>query len=262
MSSFYSFAVIGGLSGNRLIFFKVGLFCLLLASLCPAYGADVEAASPKLMTPPALSLNTATGAPIMPVVTMSTNTTGGAAAFANMDTLDDKHSLAMGDRISFRIIEDNEEPKPLIVSDLGDIEVPYIGRFPAIEKTCKQLAGEIKKELEKEYYFQATVIIAVDQLTKSRGKVYLVGYVRIPGPQDIPGDEAFTLSQAIIRAGGFGEFADKKHVKLTRKTAPGVPESKPIIVDVARIIEQGKSEKDVKLEPGDLIYIPSRMINF
>src|SRR5205823_6129617 len=101
-------------------------------------------------------------------------------------TLDDKHKLAIGDRLSFRIEEDQEEPKPLVLTDSGDLELPYIGRFPAENKTCEELAREIKISLEKEYYYQATVVIAVDFMTKSRGKVYLVGPVRTPGPQDIP----------------------------------------------------------------------------
>jgi hypothetical protein len=33
-------------------------------------------------------------------------------------------------------------------------------------------------------------------------------------------------------------------------------------VDVAEILERGKTEKDLKLEPGDLIFVPSRLINF
>src|SRR5438876_10879300 len=139
-----------------------------------------------------------------------------------MDALDEKHKLAIGDRLSFRIEEDQEDPKPLMVTDSGDLEVPYLGRFPAENKTCKELAREIKAELEKEYYYQATVIIAVDSMTKSRGKIYLVGPIRVPGPQDIPSDETFTLSKAILRAGGFSDDADKRNVKVTRKgISPG-----------------------------------------
>jgi len=88
------------------------------------------------------------------------------------------------------------------VTDSGDVELPYIGRFPALDKTCKQLATELKGELEKEYYYKATVIVAVDIKSKSRGKVYLVGQLRMAGPQDIPSDEVFTLGKAITRAGG------------------------------------------------------------
>jgi len=194
-----------------------------------------------------------------------------------MDTLDDKHKLALGDRLSFRIVEDQEDPRetldtslnslsnikpPFFVTDSGDVEVPYIGRFPALGKTCKQLAGEIKIALEKKYYYQATVIIALDIVTKSAGRVYLTGQLRTVGAVEMPGDETLTISKAILRSGGFTEYADKRHVKLTRKNDPAGAKTKTSIVNVYDILEKGKSKADVTLEPGDLIFVPSRLITF
>jgi protein involved in polysaccharide export with SLBB domain len=179
-----------------------------------------------------------------------------------MEALDDKHTLAIGDVLSFRIVEDEEDPKTMIVTDSGDLEVPYIGRFPAENRTCKQLARELKTALEKEYYYQATVIIAVNTMTKSRGKVYLVGPVRTPGAQELPSDEILTLSKAIIRAGGFTDYADRKHVKITREGGAGKSEKETLVVDVGQIYDEGKTEKDVALNPGDLIYIPQRLVRF
>ncbi len=182
---------------------------------------------------------------------------------ASMDTLDDKHLLATGDKLSFRIVEDNEEPKPLMVGDNGDLEVPYIGRFAVLGKTCRQAGRQIKAELEKDFYHQATVIIAVDVLSKSRGRVYLAGAIRLPGPQDIPSDEVFTISKAVMRAGGFADFAEKNAVKITRKSIdkPDAP-VKAIPVKVGDILEKGRVELDLVLEPGDLVYIPNRLVGF
>jgi polysaccharide export outer membrane protein len=179
-----------------------------------------------------------------------------------MDALDGKYRLAIGDRLSFRVVEDEEDPKQLFVTDSGDLEVPLLGRFPALGRTCKELAQALKKEFERDYYYNATVIIAVDVMTRARGRVYLVGPVRSPGPQEVPSDETLTVSKAIMRAGGFGDFADKKNVKITRKgTVPGQPEQS-FIVDVAEILERGRVDRDLPLEPGDLIYIPERLIRF
>ena len=44
-------------------------------------------------------------------------------------------------------MEDDEDPKPLFVTDSGDLEVPYIGRFPAVGVCCKELARALKAEL-------------------------------------------------------------------------------------------------------------------
>ena len=160
-------------------------------------GAGTNAV-PNLAQPAANRLD---AVPITNTAAAATNLSE-AVATNSAAVLDDKHKLTIGDRLSFRIVEDEEDPKPLFVTDSGDLEVPYIGRVPAENKTCRQLAAEIKTELEKEYYYQATVIIAVDLMTKSHGRVYLVGAVRLPGPVDLPGDEVLTLSKAILRAGG------------------------------------------------------------
>jgi polysaccharide export outer membrane protein len=191
----------------------------------------------------------------------------GSNTFATMDTLDDKHKLAQGDKLSFRILEDQEDPKepmdpkPLVVADHGDVEVPYIGRFPAVGKTCKQLSREIKVELEKKYYYQATVIIGLDQFTKTTGKVYILGEVRLTGMIEIPGDETLTVGKAVLRAGGFTNYADKRNVKVTRKSGSGA-RIQTIVVNLTEVFEKGRADKDVELEPGDLIFVPSRLINF
>ena len=185
-----------------------------------------------------------------------------AGSTNGMDALDDKHKLAIGDRLSFRIVEDEEDPKPLFVTDSGELEVPHIGRFPAVGKSCRDLARALKAELEKEYYYDATVILAVDLMTKSRGKVYLVGPVRAPGPQEIPSDEVFTLSKAILRAGGFNDYADKNKVRVSRKTGSPGGTDQTYTVNVTEILEKGKTESDLTLEPGDLIFIPERLIRF
>lgn len=175
----------------------------------------------------------------------------------SMSVLDDKKRLGSNDYVSFRVVEDrDDESQHLRVNDNGELEVPYIGLVPAQGRTCKDLAYSIKNALEKEYYYHATVILAVDRVSeKSRGRVYVYGAVKGQGPQEIPPDETYTVSKAIIRAGGFGDFADKRKVKLTRKNG------QDITVDLKRIIEQGRTDEDVVVQPDDQIYVPQRLIN-
>ncbi|MBK5291385.1 MAG: polysaccharide biosynthesis/export family protein [Acidobacteriia bacterium] len=225
---------------------------------------NVASATPPVITTPAdTTLDAAPSSNSVSSSILSTDTPPTPVERTNeMAALDEKHLLAIGDRLSFRIVEDEEDPKPLFVTDSGDLEVPYLGRFPAVGKTCHELALNLKAELEKKYYYQATVIVAVDVMAKSRGKVYLVGPVRAPGPQEIPSDEVLTLSKAILRAGGFGDFADKRKVKVTRKSPVPGEADKVFVVDVGQVLEKGKTESDLPLEAGDLIYVPERLIRF
>jgi polysaccharide biosynthesis/export protein len=175
----------------------------------------------------------------------------------SMTVLDDKKRLGSNDYVSFRVVEDRDnESQHLRINDNGELEVPYIGLVPATGRSCKELAYSVKAALEREYYYHATVIIAVDHVSeKSRGKVYIYGQVKGQGPQEIPADETYTVSKAIIRAGGFGDFANKRKVKVTRK------DGKNFVVDLKRVIEEGHTDEDLVLQPDDQINVPQRMIN-
>jgi polysaccharide biosynthesis/export protein len=239
-----------GQGGGMAALLVLGCFLLAQPALAESHFAELTTLTNSrpavAITNAQVSATTATNAP-------------DASSTNNMADLNDVYRLAIGDTLSYRIIEDEEDPKGLLVTDSGDLEFPYIGRFPATGRTCKELAYALKAALEKEYYKQATVIVAVDLKTKSRGKVYLVGPVRMPGPQEIPSDEVLTLSKAILRAGGFGDFADKRNVRVTRKEGG---KDKAITVNVGDVLEKGKTDLDLRLEPGDLIYIPERSIRF
>jgi protein involved in polysaccharide export with SLBB domain len=191
-------------------------------------------------------------------ITVEPPTTSTVMRTNSMTVLDDKKRLGSNDSVSFRVVEDRDnESQHLRVNDNGELEVPYIGLVPAAGRTCKELAYSVKSSLEREYYYHATVIIAVDRVSeKSRGKVYVYGNVKGQGPQEIPADETYTVSKAIIRAGGFGDFADKKKVKLSRKNG------QTVIVNLKRIIEEGHTDEDVVVLPDDQIYVPQRLVNF
>ncbi|HZC34840.1 MAG TPA: SLBB domain-containing protein, partial [Chthoniobacterales bacterium] len=94
---------------------------------------------------------------------------------------------------------------------------------------------------------------------RSPGRVYVTGEVVKQGPLDLPADEKLTVSRAIIQAGGFADFANKRKVKLIRKTEKGETVA---IVDVAEIINKGRLDQDQLLQAGDVILVPARLINW
>jgi polysaccharide export outer membrane protein len=190
------------------------------------------------------------------------NSPDSAALIDSMDALNDDRKLTPGDRISYRVVEEEKDvPISLTVTDAGELNIPLIGLYPAAGKTCKELAEQLKPKLEKDYFYTATVIIGLDtQSTRSRGKVYLTGQVHTQGSIDLPANESMTVSQAILTIGGLADFADRRRVKLIRKTTDG--KTQTIIVDLKEILDRGHSEKDPVLEPGDTINVPEKLINF
>ena len=243
------------MKGPRLPHWLVRVFpiIILVLSGCVFSGFPVDSKA-------ADNLVAAATAGTTPVPAPEPATASDVTNLANV--LDDKYHLAIGDQLSFRILEDEDDPKIIGVTDSGDLEVPYIGRYPAAGKTCKALAQELKVELEKKYYLHATVVIAVDSKPKSRGKVYLVGAIGAPGAQDMSSEENLTVSKAILRAGGLTSFADGKDVRVTRILGTDPENETNFTVNVSQIYEQGKTKADLPLKPGDLIFVPERMIRF
>lgn len=184
-----------------------------------------------------------------------------------MARLDNQQKLGFGDRVRYQVFEDQDPAKSITITDAGDIEVPYYGFIRAVDKTCQQLAREIKLLLEKNLYKRATVVITVELFNKTKeskslGKVYIMGYVKTPGAVEIPANETLTISKAILKAGGFTDYANKKKVKLLRVPKTGQKEAKPTYINVADIIEKGKFDGDIPVEPEDFIFVTSKFLNF
>jgi len=191
--------------------------------------------------------------------------------------LDDRHKLVPGDKLSFQILEDRhipnldntraagestEQSKALIVADTSELDVPYVGRVSVAGKTCKEVAAELKVLLEKDYYYRATVVLGLDQMSRVLGRVYVWGEVRNQGPIEIPPNENLTAGKAIVRAGMFTDWAKKTKVKIIRAGQADGDAKQEIIVDMEEVLEQGKTEKDVPVQPDDSIIVPRRTIRF
>jgi polysaccharide export outer membrane protein len=173
---------------------------------------------------------------------------------------DDKYKLRIGDKVSLQILEDRDLPRGLVVTDSGEMDVPYIGRVAAAGKTCKELVGELKVKLEKQYYHRATVILALDEANKLWGRIYVYGQVKTQGRIEIAMHENITAGKAILLAGGFGDFANKKKVMVIRGGGVGGVKQ-TIELNMVDILEHGMIEKDIPLEPEDCVVVPSRAIS-
>jgi protein involved in polysaccharide export with SLBB domain len=205
-----------------------------------------------------------------------------AATLNSMEALDDKVTLNPGDRISFRVIEDRDEAVSRVVTDTGEVDFPYVGRIKVQGKTCREVAQQLKKLLEVDYYKRATVIVGLDVIASHTTEVvhdlaWVVGQVRNVGPQELSKVQPITVSQVILRAGGFGDFADQRRVRVIHRSGPtaedaGPPTAADIasigqtsegseIVDVKAVFD-GVSSVDPVVRPNDLIIVPKRLVNF
>jgi len=175
--------------------------------------------------------------------------------------LDDSRVLEVGDKVSFQVAEEDEPSQVLSVASSGEIEFPLAGRVRAAGRTCLEVAAEVERRLEAKYYRSATVSLALDSETQAPlGKFFVSGQVQRQGPIEIMRGEKMTVAGAILNAGGFADFADRRRVRLIRPTADG--KSETFKIDVKAVLEKGHVAKDMEVRPGDFILVPERMFNF
>lgn len=178
----------------------------------------------------------------------------GYPAGERMEAVDPDKRLSPGDQVTLEIIEDKDGGLPKVVTATGELDVPPLGRVNVAGKTTREAESDLKRRLEADYYYKATVKLSIDRVSPTivtSGIVYLAGEVRAVGPVEMISGTPLKLSEAILKAGGFGPWADDRKVQVTRRSG-----GSPQVVDVKEILQKGRVEKDITLQDGDRVFVP------
>lgn len=170
---------------------------------------------------------------------------------SQMSLLDDDWELQVGDRMVYQVLEEQEEPLLLAVNGNGELLVPLLGTLPAVGKTSKTLAYEIKRKLEVDFFNRATVMITQREVDRNRGRITVIGEVNKQGEHLIPADSPLTLSQAILQSGGFTLYADKAKVSVVGE---GQEEAR-LELDLGSMLSSGDLSQDPMLQAGDVVIV-------
>jgi len=174
-----------------------------------------------------------------------------------MAVVDPDKKLSAGDEVTVEIVEDREGGLARVVTATGELDVPPLGRVRVSGQTASDAASNIKRLLEKDYYYTATVRLSIDRISKvavQQGSVQLSGQVRMVGQQFLIAGEQLTVTGAILKAGGVTEWGNAKKIQVTRQKKDGTSEK--FEVDFKKITETGDVKADPVLQDGDRIYIP------
>jgi polysaccharide biosynthesis/export protein len=139
---------------------------------------------------------------------------------------------------------------PLLVRPDGKISMPLIDELEAGGKTPAELKAEITERLKVGDYIKLPLVdVRVDQINSK--KYYLQGEVRSPGayPLIVPTN----VLEALVKAGGFQEFANKKKIRILRMQNGKATEFRFNYNDVSK---GKKIEQNIQLKPGDHIIVP------
>ena len=138
------------------------------------------------------------------------------------------------------------------VGTAGYVTFPLVGQVYTKELTAQQLEERLKVLLEKDYLVNAQVVVFIE--TYHSRQVSVLGEVTTPGKFDMPEEKDVTLLDAIAMAEGFTKDALLTRVKVIRRSKDGTEEI--IVVNVKDIIKKNKREKNIILEPNDIVIVP------
>ncbi len=179
-----------------------------------------------------------------------------AAFVAGQEQPGEEYIIGPLDQLNIFVWRNPELSSKVQVRPDGRITTPLISDMPAVGKTPRMLADDMKIALG-EYIKDPIVSVIVENFSGTFSQ-----QVRIIGatakPASIPYRANMTLLDAMIAVGGLSEFAAGNRAKLVRydrNTGRQVEYN----IKLSTLLKDGDSRANVRLEPGDVIIIPESM---
>jgi polysaccharide export outer membrane protein len=159
---------------------------------------------------------------------------------------DNKYVIGAEDQLLINVWGDQRLSGPVMVRPDGRISVNLIGELMASGKTPEALGRDIEETLkQKEILRRPQVNVTV---TAVLSKKYMInGEVLKPGPNPLL--VPTTILEALVNAGGFKDFANKKKIEVIRGT-------QRFKFNWNEVIKGKNLKQNILLEPGDLIIVP------
>ena len=158
--------------------------------------------------------------------------------------------LGAGDQIEVNVFGEPDLSRTVTIKTDGIIALPLINQVKAAGKTAAQLEGDLTRMYGK-YLKAPSVSVLVRQFRMN--PVYVMGEVSKPGRYDLTHE--MTFLDALTVAGGATEKANLDGAQIVRVENG---KSKPIPVKANQMIQGKDATQNLKLQSGDLVYVPQR----
>lgn len=185
---------------------------------------------------------------------------------------EDGYRLGAGDIVKISILAGGTEQaaKEMVVGDSGDITVPFIGKIQAAGLTVTELETQILPTLAGDYFVNPQVHLQIEEYRSLQ--FFISGTVNSPGVYSL--DFVPTLMDLIAKAGGVTDERGNQAYILRGVRDPVLlntdrplsedefsesiadARTKPIVVDLQRLLDEGDMSDNIWLQSGDTVYIP------
>ncbi|HEX5658728.1 MAG TPA: polysaccharide biosynthesis/export family protein [Polyangiales bacterium] len=165
--------------------------------------------------------------------------------------LDRGYVIAIGDSVSTRCYFNPQLDEEVTVGPDGLISLSLIGQLTAAGKTPQELSSDLTKAYSV-HFQRATAVVSVRSFAAYR--VFTAGELRRPGMFSLV-NNAGTVLESIAASGGATAEATLHRVILVRRL-PSQREPMIARLDVASALSGVDPSQNVKLLPGDYVYVP------
>ncbi len=165
-----------------------------------------------------------------------------------------RYTLRRGDTFDVDFALSPEFNQSLAVQPDGYVTLKSVGSLMVEGKTVPELT-EALKSAYKDILHDPVISISLKEF--ERPYFIASGQVSKPGKYELR--SSMTVTQAVAIAGGFNDSAKYSQVVLFRPTANGMFEAK--LLDVKKLLATRDLSEDIRIEPGDTIYVPQTTIS-
>jgi polysaccharide export outer membrane protein len=184
-----------------------------------------------------------------------------SSGFSNAQN--NEYLIGPRDILTLIIFAGGEEQRKvdLTVSAQGTINVPFIGPISVKGLSIRQLESTITEPLTKDYFVKPQVNIRVKEYHSLH--YYISGAVKSPGMYEM--SSKTSLMELLAKAGGVlperGNVAyvlreSLEKIQEGEKIEDFLLQKDPIKIDLKRLLDLGDMSYNIRLQPGDVIYIP------
>ncbi len=180
---------------------------------------------------------------------------------ASGTTTSPAYVLTNTDRIRVAVYQEEDLSLIARIDSQGRLNLPLVGEV-AISGLKVVEAQQAIERAYKEGRFLRNPRVTISVEEYAAREVSIQGQIRSPGRYPLPIESSMTILELVTRSGGFTDTAKGTAVRVTRIHHDGT--KKNFEVDVESLIKGKRganvSDNSLVLEPGDIIFVPERLI--
>jgi polysaccharide export outer membrane protein len=164
--------------------------------------------------------------------------------------------IGAGDLLQISVFEAKELDKTVRVNSRGFVSLPLVGEVKLSDLSAIEAEEKIEDMYKSRFIKDPHVSIFVEEQISQR--ITLVGQFKNPGTYDYLSSQR--LLDVIALGGGLSERAGQ--IVQVRRTRYMQGEPNTFIVDLDRLLKKGNVDLNIRLNGGDVLFIPEAGVFF